>query len=262
MSLLFLIKKSIKFNLRSKFMLKKIKYIFKEICPPIVWKIIKNYIKKNETEYKYYGLNQLDKKLESFINFDNGYFVELGANDGINQSNTYYFEKYRGWSGILIEPVGQKYLECLNNRSDKNKIFCNACVSFDYQEKFVELIYSNLMTIAENLENQISNPKEHALKGIQYLDPNEKNYTFGSVAKTLNSILKISKAPKKIDFLSLDVEGSEMEVLKGVDHNEFRFNFICVETKDKEKLTNYLYKYNYILVEQLSLHDYLYKDAN
>jgi len=44
--------------------------------------------------YKYHGLNGLDKKIEKYINFNNGFFCELGANDGITQSNTFFFEKY------------------------------------------------------------------------------------------------------------------------------------------------------------------------
>ena len=41
----------------------------------------------------YVAANNLDKKIEKFINYRDGYYVELGANDGINQSNTFYFEK-------------------------------------------------------------------------------------------------------------------------------------------------------------------------
>ena len=47
------------------------------------------------------------------------FFVELGANDGIKQSNTFYFEKNLSWRGILIEPIKIKYLKCLKFRSSK-----------------------------------------------------------------------------------------------------------------------------------------------
>ena len=47
---------------------------------------------------KYYVLNELDRKIEQYIDIDNGYFVELGANDGVSQSNTLYFEKSRAWT--------------------------------------------------------------------------------------------------------------------------------------------------------------------
>jgi hypothetical protein len=53
---------------------------------------------------QYYGLAGLDKKLEPYIDFDNGLFVEAGANDGQTPSNTAYFARHRGWRGLLVEP--------------------------------------------------------------------------------------------------------------------------------------------------------------
>jgi len=61
---------------------------------------------------KYYGLNKIDKKLLKYINYSNGFFIELGANDGLAQSNTIFFEKFRNWHGILIEPIPLKFHEC------------------------------------------------------------------------------------------------------------------------------------------------------
>lgn len=239
-------------------MIYKFKKFLKKLCPPFLWDLL--IILKNRTNGKYYGLNLLDKKIENFVNFDNGFFVELGANDGVSQSNTYYFEKYRGWNGVLVEPIGQKYLECVKNRSNKNQIFCNACVSFDYNKKFVEMTYSNLMTVSNNLESDIKNLSKHAGRGIKHLKEGEINYNFGSLADTLNNILLKSNAPKKIDLLSLDVEGSEIEVLKGINHKKYRFKYICVETRDYKKLSDYLLQNDYIHIEKLSFQDYLFKD--
>ena len=234
------------------------KKILKKLCPPLLWDFLKRL--KNKTNGKYYGQNQLDKKIETFINFDNGFFVELGANDGINQSNTYYFEKYRGWNGVLIEPIGQKYLECIKNRSNKNKIFCNACVSFNYDKKFVEMTYSDLMTTPNNVESNVKNLSNHLQVGMKYLPEGEKSYNFGCLADTLNNILLKSNAPKKIDFLSLDVEGSEMEVLKGINHKEYRFKYLCIETKEFKKLSDYLLQNDYIFLKKFNWDDYLFKD--
>ena len=74
----------------------------------------------------YYAINNLDKKLEKYVNYDGGFFVELGANNGISQSNSLYFEIKRKWKGILIEPTYENFLKCKENRSSKNHIFCNA----------------------------------------------------------------------------------------------------------------------------------------
>jgi hypothetical protein len=81
---------------------------------------------------KYFSLNQLDRKLEKYLDYDDGYFVELGANDGVTQSNSLYFEKYRNWRGLLVEPATRNFLKCLKNRSPRDSIYCAACVSFDY----------------------------------------------------------------------------------------------------------------------------------
>ena len=69
-----------------------------------------------------------------------------------------------------------------------------------------------------------------------------------------------SNAPKKIDFLSLDVEGSEMEVLKGVNHKEYRFKYLCIETKEFKKLSDYLLQNGYIFLKKFNWDDYLFKD--
>lgn len=207
---------------------------------------------------KYFSLNQLDRKLEKYVNYDNGYFVELGANDGVTQSNSLYFEKYRNWRGLLVEPAPQNFLKCRKNRSTKNSIYCSACVSFDYDKEFVRIAYSNLMSTPISLESDIQDPRAHALLGDRFLGNGETVFEFGAVARTLNSLLFDAGAPKLIDFLSLDVEGAELEVLKGVDHQAFRFKFILVECRDFPRLNAYLESNGYKLVEKLSTQDYLF----
>jgi len=240
---------------------RNIKKKIKQFCPPIIWSLLNNL---KHRSYKYKSVNNLDKKIESYLNFDNGYFVELGANDGISQSNSYYFEKYRGWKGTLVEPVPHNYLKCIKNRKKKTKVFLNACVSFDYNEKFVEIIYSNLCSTAVGVETDVENLESFHEEHKKFLEEedDELNFKFGAIAENLNNILFKANAPKQIDFLSLDVEGSEIEVLKGVNHNEYRFKLICIESRDIKKITNYLEMNNYLFVEKLGGLDYLFKDKN
>ena len=207
---------------------------------------------------KYFGLNQLDRKLEKYVNYDNGYFVEMGANDGVTQSNSLYFEKHRGWRGLLVEPAPQNYLKCIQNRSEKSSIFCAACVSFDYAKEFVRIAYSNLMSAPIGLQSDIENPRAHAQNGVQFLGKRETVFEFGAVARTLNSLLLEANAPARIDFLSLDVEGAELEVLQGVDHQAFRFKYILVECRDVPRLSAYLAQNGYRFIEKLSEHDCLF----
>jgi FkbM family methyltransferase len=227
-----------------------------------MFKKIKQFFRRNSLIKHYYGLNGLDKKLEKFVNRDNGFFVELGANDGITQSNTLFFEKSRKWRGVLIEPTPHNYLKCIENRSKATKVFCNACVSFDYTEKFVEIVYSNLMSTPAGLESDIPDSKKNANAGLRFLDPGHVNFSFGAVARTLNSILVESDAPRLIDLLSLDVEGAEIEVLKGLDHNQFRFNFICMECRNEEKTISYMKEIGYELVCKISHFDLLFRNTN
>ncbi|MAA73915.1 MAG: FkbM family methyltransferase, partial [Salinisphaeraceae bacterium] len=74
--------------------------------------------------------------------------MELGANDGVDKSNTCHLDLYRNWHGVLVEPAPDKFLQCLSVRGHNNAVFCNACVSFEYADRFVEIEYSNLMSFA------------------------------------------------------------------------------------------------------------------
>lgn len=209
---------------------------------------------------KYWGLHDLDRQIEKYVDFDFGYFVELGANDGKLASNTLYYEKSRNWRGILIEPAPNLFLQCRESRSAENHIVCAACVSFDYKDEFVKIIYSDSMSVSLNVETDIGDPAAHAELGRQFLRPGETVFAFGAIARTLNSILLEAKAPGLIDFLSLDVEGSEIEVLKGVDHEAFRFRYMLIECRDIARLSDYLGPLRYRLVEKFNEHDYLFAD--
>lgn len=222
--------------------------------------MIKAFVKRL-LQGKYYSLNNLDRKLEKYVDFDSGYFVELGANDGVTQSNSLYFEKSRNWRGLLVEPSPQNFLKCRKNRAATNSIYCAACVSFGYDKEFVRIAYSNLMSTPVSLESDILDPRGHAQLGNQFLGKTETVFEFGAVARTLNSLMVDASAPKLIDFLSLDVEGAELEVLKGVDHQEFRFRYILVECRDFERLNIFLQQSQYRFVEKLSEQDYLFSST-
>ncbi len=235
-----------------------LKALVKAWLPPKLWDIAK-FLQAGCP--KYHGRQNLDAKLEKYLDYDNGYFVELGANDGVAQSNTLYFETRRGWTGVLIEPTPNNYLLCRQNRSDDVQVFCNACVAFGYPETYVEIIYSDLMSTPVGLESDVKNAAEHAAIGKPFLKPREETYRFGALARPLNEVLAEAKAPALIDLLSLDVEGAEIEVLKGIDHNQFRFKYLCVECRDEPVMTAYLTSVGYRLVEALGHMDYLYANA-
>lgn len=207
---------------------------------------------------RYFSLNSIDQQIEKYLDFDFGYFVELGANDGVNQSNTLYFERFRGWKGVLVEPYLQNFNQLTRNRSAKNYFVHAACVGPDFKFETVRLAYSNLMTSTLDVESDVADPLLHAQFGSKFWGGHP--FVFEAPARTLNQVLTDASSPKRIDFLSLDVEGIELEILKGVNHSEFRFRYICVESRNPQELSTYLQDVDYQFVKPLSDHDFLFHD--
>jgi Methyltransferase FkbM domain len=137
-------------------------------------------------------------------------------------------------------------------------VCCAACVSFEYDQEFVRIAYSNLMSTAVNMASDIPDPHAHAQLGDRFLGTGETVFEFGAVARTLDSLLQEAGAPQQIDFLSLDVEGAELEVLRGVNHQAYRFKYILVECRDFPRLNAYLEQQGYRFIEKLSNQDYLF----
>ena len=71
----------------------------------------------------WFGVNQIDRALFRLMGINNGFFVELGGNDGLNQSNSKHLELFRGWRGVLIEPVPKNFHRMAKNRSPKSHFF-------------------------------------------------------------------------------------------------------------------------------------------
>lgn len=233
---------------------------YRDWCPPKLALSIDEY-RRRRIYGDYYSLDQLDRKIEKYLYENNGFFVELGANDGVSQSNTLYFERKKGWRGILVEPTPHNYIKCRANRHPDNHIVCAACVSFDYNEKFVSIAYANLMSAPLGLESDVRDPMEHAHDGMRNYRQTDNVFTFGAQASTLSKIMLDANAPKLIDLLSLDVEGAEIEVLKGIDHDAFRFRYIVVECRNMLIMEPYLEGIGYALLEKLSKHDFLFKNV-
>ena len=202
----------------------------------------------------------MDRTLEKYLRKDPGFFVELGAYDGVTASNTYHLEYAKGWRGVLIEPSPHLYLECLRKRSRRNNIFCNACVSFDYTDPFVEMTYCGSMSIAKSIADDVDDIEAHLHHGRKFLGE-EVEFTFGAKARTLGSILAEADAPQRIDFLSLDVEGAEIEVLEGVDLSETVFEHMLIACRDLARLEVHLDGRGYRHVDQLSPRDHLFMPA-
>lgn len=207
--------------------------------------------------YPYMSLNELDKKIEKLIPEilnKSTFFIEVGANDGINQSNTFFLEKKYKCKGLLIEPSQTLFEKCKKYRSKKN-IFENcALVSKKYKKDFVEIVYANLMSIVSNDSNR--NIRDHLKISKKFYK--KDNYFFYARAKTLTELLDKHKI-NHVDFLSIDVEGYELNLLEGINFPELNINFILIETNDFFNVNDFLALNRYKLLKKLSKHDYLYK---
>jgi len=209
------------------------------------------------------SLNGLDDKLQKYLSFDGGFFIEAGANDGYSQSNTYFLEKRRGWKGLLVEGIPELAHKCIRTRKLSRIVNC-ALVANAHDGQTVTMHYAHLMSLVDGAMKNETEENEYIALGIkvQHLDA---SYEVEVPARTLESVLE-EDPPERIDFFSLDVEGFELEVLKGINLDRFRPNHILVEILEEtglfDQVDSFLRSNRYLMVERMSDNDYFYRDSN
>ena len=206
------------------------------------------------------SLNDLDRKLGKYLNFRGGFFIVVGANDGYSQSNTYFLEKRLGWRGVLIEGMPELYEKCKKERAGSIVYNC-ALVSKDFLNPSVTMHFAGLMSVVDGALKTEEEQEKHLNTGVdvQHLCG---SYSIDVPARTLESILDETQNLPAIDFFSLDVEGYELNVLKGLNLSKYRPKYILVESKFFEEVNAFLEERGYNMIEKLSYHDYLYKTRN
>jgi FkbM family methyltransferase len=152
-----------------------------------------------------------DKWVHSVIgDKPDGYFIELGACDGLLYSNTLFFEKELNWNGICIEPNDIYYSQLERNRK------CNKSNELAFSESGVLVDFSMCDTVSGIVDNNIG--------------PFTKKDTIQKkITTTLANILDKFKAPNVIDYLSLDVEGQEYNILSTFPFDKYKFRCLTVE---------------------------------
>ena len=201
----------------------------------------------------------MNQKLLDAIDTSPSYYIEIGANDGVTQSNSLALEIFYGWEGLLIEPSSDTFARLERNRSKRrNYLLRSACVSSAYPDSTCDLLYSNLMSVVPGLDSDVSDAYAHAESGAEFLAFDDPIRIESVPAITMTRVLEMAGAPSRIGLLSLDVEGAELEVLKGIDFEKYQFDWMLIECRSIERLVTFLEIYGYALREKLSHHDYLF----
>jgi FkbM family methyltransferase len=177
-----------------------------------------------------------------------GFFVDIGASDGISLSNTYLLEKDYDWHGICVEPILHDFLnleKCRNNSICVNKAVYSTS---NVKMKFAIKNFNMCSGLVETMDNQVTIDNTLYDRSVN----NDLKEIVDVYTITLNDLLERNNAPKYIDYLSLDTEGSEFEILKSVDLKKYKFGIIDVEhnfveprrTQIRYLLENNGYKFN------------------
>ena len=232
----------------------------------------------------YFGVNELDKYLyHTYLkNIKNGFYIECGAANGINQSNTAALGFNYGWTGLLVEANPFQYQNILKHRRNCKVANC-ALVSHEYKEEYIEGFFGanprclqGPLTDSEvkDLEQDADALKEvedcmcaqiktnHNYDEERHADPTK---TLEVAAKTLDWVLS-SEGIEKADFFSLDVEGYELEVLKGWSPDKYPIKYVLIEGRlipeEKSPINEYMKQNNYQLEEHVGINNMLYSLKN
>jgi hypothetical protein len=191
------------------------------------------------------SFSQLGQDLEVLKIYNHkkgGYFIEVGANDGIKYSNTYLLETKYNWKGICCEPIPKLFEQLVINRPQS--------ICFD------EAVYSeSSLTVTFDIANN------SVLSGIsEYIDMHKEcvdadKTTIQVQTISLLDVLNKANAPTFIEYMSLDTEGTEYEILKNFDFKKYTFGLIDVEHNYCEPRRSQIHK---LLISN----GYLYKGEN
>ena len=207
------------------------------------------FIVLNISEYPQYSQLQQDllaQYIASLTNSHNRFFVEFGASDGITYSNSYNLEKFFGWNGILAEP-GKNWHEYLSK--NRTSTLSKDCVWRATGE---------LIKFAESKNGEYSTIRDFISRDSHFSEREDsKIYEVQTVS--LDDLLLQHHAPKHINYMSIDTEGSEYEILSNFDISKYKIDLITIEhnfTSNRELIYEFMIKNGYIrILEKMSAWD-------
>lgn len=196
-------------------------------------KFIIEELKRHPFEYFHDLLNDKFYDDVVFNKKENGYYIEIGALDGWQHSQTIHFEHIKNWDGIVVEPTPQ-WLDKINEHR-----FCNICTNpiSDKREKtkFVIrdfLAYSHIEDVEE-------------LYG-----PDDMIGSIDVDTITLYDLLEKYNAPTEIDFVAIDTEGYELRILTKFfeENDKYKINLISLEHSDDTQVSSFFNNKPYIRI--------------
>ncbi|GMU19294.1 MAG: hypothetical protein AMXMBFR12_04860 [Candidatus Babeliales bacterium] len=184
------------------------------------------------------------------LNKKNGFFLDIGAHDGMTGSNTYFFEKELGWQGMCFEPLPHLFKQL---RACRDCICINACVgSVNGTVPFLHL---------DSLDEQLSGMCDTYDPRQLDIVMNDLSVYGGNAVMlylpcvSLMDILE-QHGITHVDYLSLDTEGSELEILKTIDFSKISIDMMSVENNFHEPfIRDFLETKGFIFIEHLIVDD-------
>lgn len=200
----------------------------------------------------FYSQDNQDKYLEEniFKGYKNGTFVDVGAHDGLTINNTLYFEKNNNWSGINIEPIKKVYDNLVLNRPNSININCAVCNNDGETDFLCNKGYTEMLSGIKDTFD-----RRHFVRLLS------ENVTMGSSTELIKvKTLKLETILDMynilhINYLSIDVEGAEFEVIKSINFNKVFIDVIGFENNYEDTsihIIEYLKNKNYVICENKS----------
>jgi len=190
-----------------------------------------------ERSYSQYGQDVIVDKVLNRLR--NGVFIDVGAHDGITLSNSYFFEKHRQWTGVCIEPADRPYNLLSQNRPNVIAVKKVAYNDTKPRVQFQEISgYCQMLSGVE--ENYDERHKSRIQKEMRHVGGSLETVQRETV--TLDAICKENDI-KHVNYLSIDTEGSEIQVLQGLDFDIVKVDVVGVEcnyAEDEKTITDFL----------------------
>ena len=198
----------------------------------------------------FHSQDNQDKYLETniFKGYKNGFYVDVGAHDGISINNTLYFEKNNNWRGINIEPIKKVFDKLVINRPNNINLNCAVCNNDGETDFLCNTGYTEMISgIKDNFD--IRHLDRLQRENIQYESITE---VIKVETKKLETILYENDI-SHINYLSIDVEGAEFEVIKSINFDKVFIDVIGFENNYNDvslPIVEYLQNKGFIIIHK------------